>query len=64
MRGKRSKLKDKKIQNEEGIWMEEQAEITGAATKFFQKQYTKQKDEKDFSMLDKFLSVVSVAQNE
>lgn len=43
--------------------MKEHAEIANVAVEFFQKQFTKQKDEEDFSLLDELSTLVSVEQN-
>ncbi|XP_016546236.1 uncharacterized protein LOC107846332 [Capsicum annuum] len=63
VKGRRSRVKIKKIQNDEGIWLENQDEITEASTMFYQNQFQKQEDVGDFTMLDVLPSVVTEAQN-
>lgn len=63
VKGGRARLKVTRIQKTEGIQMEDQAEIVEAAIDFFQKQFIKQEDEMNFSMLDVLSSVISQEQN-
>jgi hypothetical protein len=49
---RRNRLKIKRIQNKEGDWVEEVSEIAESAITFYQKQFNKEGDVEDFSMID------------
>ncbi|XP_047259240.1 uncharacterized protein LOC124891567 [Capsicum annuum] len=49
---RRSRLKIRRIQNDEGSWLDNQDKISEAATMFYQKQFEKQEDAEDLSMLE------------
>lgn len=49
VKGRRSRLKITRIQNDEGEWMENQADIAEEAVSFFQRQFTKEAEIADFT---------------
>lgn len=63
VKGRRSRLRISKIQNEDGQRLEEVPDIAEATVNFFQKQFTKQNDADDFSMPEKIPELVNDEQN-
>ncbi|XP_019231878.1 PREDICTED: uncharacterized protein LOC109212667 [Nicotiana attenuata] len=61
--GKRKKLQLKRIQNNDGAWIESQELLSTAAIEFFQKQFTKEEDPTSFDLLNNVPSMVTREQN-
>lgn len=59
VRGRRSRLRVKRIQDEEGSWLEQQDEIATAAENFYAQQFTTQRECEDYSMLNELPRVVT-----
>ncbi|KAH0699011.1 hypothetical protein KY284_013226 [Solanum tuberosum] len=53
VKGRRSRLRVNRIQNEEGDWLEQQSDIAEATVEFYVKQFTRQEDAKEeFGILE------------
>lgn len=52
VKGRRSRLRINRIQNEQGEWMEDVQDIADTTVNFFQDQFTKQQNAEDFSMMN------------
>ncbi|XP_059311009.1 uncharacterized protein LOC132062452 [Lycium ferocissimum] len=52
VQGRRKRLQLKRIQNQEGNWLENQEEISQEAIRFFSAQFTKDENPTDFEILD------------
>lgn len=52
VKGRRSRLKVSRIQNEEGEWMENQNDIAEAAVEFYKDQFTRQDHDIDWDILN------------
>ncbi|KAH0693102.1 hypothetical protein KY285_020199 [Solanum tuberosum] len=51
VKGRRNNLKVSKIMNEHGCWLDQEVEIAEDAIKFYQKQFTQERDSTDLSLL-------------
>lgn len=61
--GKKGKVRNKKIHNVKGVWLESQEDISEASIRFHQNQFLKKDDTEDFTMLDVLPRVVTKTQN-
>ncbi|XP_019242574.1 PREDICTED: uncharacterized protein LOC109222709 [Nicotiana attenuata] len=61
--GRRKRLQLKRIQNSEGIWLEDSTEIAEEAVEFFQKQFQEDTVPTDFRILEHVPSMVDSSQN-
>ncbi|XP_070034920.1 uncharacterized protein [Nicotiana tomentosiformis] len=61
--GKRKKLQLKRIQKGDGVWVESQHDMSDVAIKFYQRQFTKEVDPTDFTLLDNVPDIVTMEQN-
>jgi len=65
VKGRRSRLRVNRIQNEEGDWLEQQSDIAEATVEFYVKQFTRQEDAKEeFGMLEELPRVITSNMNE
>lgn len=63
-RGKRARQKVKRIQDDRGNWLENQKNIASVFDEFYEKQFTKQTDYEDYSMLDELSYKVTETMND
>ncbi|XP_075076623.1 uncharacterized protein LOC142163253 [Nicotiana tabacum] len=61
--GKRKKLQLKRIRNGDGAWLEDQVQMASIAIEFYQRQFSKEGDSTDFSLLDNVPTMVTIEQN-
>lgn len=64
VKGIRNRLKLKRIQNDEGEWLEDLNQIAEAATQFFQKQFSKEKETTYFEILEELPIILNDNRNE
>lgn len=64
VKGRRSRLKVNRIQNDAGERLEQEEEIAVAAIDFYNRQFTKQAESKDFEILKEVPVVVTNERNE
>lgn len=60
--GKRKKLQVKRIQNGDGYWIEDHDQMANVM-EFYKKQFTREEDPTYFTLLDNFLTMVTMEQN-
>lgn len=63
VKGRRSRLKIDRIQNEGGEWVEELNQIAKAAEQFNQKQFAKGDHNNNFQLLEHIPTIVNASQN-
>lgn len=61
--GKRKKLHLRRIQDDNGIWLESMELISEEAVKFFQNQFTEERNDRDLGILHHMKSLVTQDQN-
>lgn len=64
VKGRRSRLKINRTQNQKGIWIEDQESIAADAVKFFQQQFAKGQENTNFEILNELPTIISKQQNE
>nr|XP_016509752.1 PREDICTED: uncharacterized protein LOC107827175 [Nicotiana tabacum] len=63
VKGKRQKLQLKRIQKGDGVWVESQDDMAVAVVEFYQRQFTKEADPTDFTLLENKPAMVTMEQN-
>ncbi|KAG5620558.1 hypothetical protein H5410_005776 [Solanum commersonii] len=63
VKGRRNNLKVSRIMNEHGCWLDQEVEIAEEAIKFYQKQFTQERDCTDFSLLSHIPMMITKQDN-
>ncbi|XP_060182406.1 uncharacterized protein LOC132612080 [Lycium barbarum] len=61
--GKRKRLQIKKIQDQNGVWLEQEEEITQEAIKFYSDQFSEKQIPTNFELLDHIPRLITAEQN-
>ncbi|XP_075111674.1 uncharacterized protein LOC142181905 [Nicotiana tabacum] len=64
VRGRRKKLQLNRIQNNQGVWIEEDEEIVAEAIKFFEDQFSENTIPTSFHIIDNVPALIDMGQNE
>ncbi|XP_060195138.1 uncharacterized protein LOC132624361 [Lycium barbarum] len=62
--GKRKKLHIKRIQDQHGVWVEQEPEIIQEAIRFYEDQFTEEQVPNNFELLDNIPKLITAEQNE
>ncbi|XP_060211804.1 uncharacterized protein LOC132639369 [Lycium barbarum] len=64
VQGRRKRLQIRRIQGQNGVWLEEREEVVNEAISFFQDQFAKEPDPSNFGILDHVPRMVTEEQND